>query len=112
MPFLLLIVAMTGIMIALEVRLPYVRYSKILRWLTLSLLTYIAVLFVVKVNWGDVALFVGTALLLMTGLCRSPTSFAEAQGTSVTGTSTTNNAAPVSGSGSKTWIVPGWRTGV
>lgn len=39
-----------------EVFVPYHRYSRILRWLTLSLLAYVAVLFVVKVDWGQVAL--------------------------------------------------------
>jgi NRAMP (natural resistance-associated macrophage protein)-like metal ion transporter len=42
-------------MTALEVWIPYRRYAKVLRWLVLSLLAYIAVLAVVKVPWGDVA---------------------------------------------------------
>jgi NRAMP (natural resistance-associated macrophage protein)-like metal ion transporter len=42
-------------MTALEVWVPYRRYAKVLRWLVLSLLAYIAVLAVVKVPWGDVA---------------------------------------------------------
>lgn len=39
-----------------EMFVPYHRYSRILRWLTLSLLAYIGVLFVVEVNWAQVAL--------------------------------------------------------
>lgn len=39
-----------------EVFVPYHRYSRILRWLTLSLLAYLGVLFVVEVDWTQVAL--------------------------------------------------------
>jgi NRAMP (natural resistance-associated macrophage protein)-like metal ion transporter len=53
-PFVVLIVAITGGMLALEVRVPYRSYAKVLRWLTLSLLAYVAMLFVVDVNWGGV----------------------------------------------------------
>ena len=38
-----------------EVFIPYHRYARVLRWLTISLLAYIAVLFVVQVNWVQVA---------------------------------------------------------
>jgi len=38
----------------LEIFIPYHRYAKILRWLCLSLLAYVAVMFVVQVNWADV----------------------------------------------------------
>lgn len=40
---------------ALEVRLSYHRYAKVLRWLVLSLLAYVAVLFTVNVPWAQVA---------------------------------------------------------
>jgi NRAMP (natural resistance-associated macrophage protein)-like metal ion transporter len=53
-PFPVLLVALTAGTLWLEVALPYTRYSRVLRWLTLSLVTYIAVLFVVKVDWGSV----------------------------------------------------------
>jgi len=43
-----------GIAVA-EVFVPYHRYAKILRWLCLSLLAYVAVLFVANVDWGAVA---------------------------------------------------------
>lgn len=41
-----------------EILVPYHRYSRVLRWLCLSLLAYVAVLFVAKVDWHQVA--VGT----------------------------------------------------
>jgi NRAMP (natural resistance-associated macrophage protein)-like metal ion transporter len=53
-PFVVLIVAIAVGMLALEVRVPYRSYSKVLRWLTLSLLAYVAMLFVVEVDWADV----------------------------------------------------------
>ena len=37
-----------------EITIPYHRYSKALRWLCLSLLAYVAVLFVAKVDWSAV----------------------------------------------------------
>ena len=40
----------------LQVFIPYHRYVFILKWLTLSLLAYAAVLFTVHVPWGEVAL--------------------------------------------------------
>jgi NRAMP (natural resistance-associated macrophage protein)-like metal ion transporter len=38
-----------------EITIPYHRYSKALRWLCLSLLAYVAVLFVAHVDWVNVA---------------------------------------------------------
>ncbi len=43
-----------GIAVA-EVLVPYHRYARVLRWLCLSLLAYVAVLFVAKVDWNAVA---------------------------------------------------------
>jgi NRAMP (natural resistance-associated macrophage protein)-like metal ion transporter len=40
----------------LQILVPYHRYVDFLKWLTLSLLAYAAVLFTVKVPWGQVAL--------------------------------------------------------
>jgi Mn2+/Fe2+ NRAMP family transporter len=40
----------------LQVFIPYHRYVRFLKWLTLSLLAYVAVLFTVRVPWGQVAL--------------------------------------------------------
>jgi NRAMP (natural resistance-associated macrophage protein)-like metal ion transporter len=41
---------------ALEIVIPYHRYARILRWLCVSLLSYLVVLFIVKVAWADVAI--------------------------------------------------------
>ncbi len=42
--------------LALQILVPYHRYVRLLKWLTLSLLAYAAVLFTVRVPWGEVAL--------------------------------------------------------
>jgi Mn2+/Fe2+ NRAMP family transporter len=44
------------ISLALQVFMPYHRYVKVLRWLTLTLLAYAGVLFTLQVPWGEVAL--------------------------------------------------------
>lgn len=49
------VVAMAGALLTLEVFLPYHRYARVLRWLTLSLGAYVAVLLVVDVPWVRVA---------------------------------------------------------
>ena len=49
-----LIVAMTAVMLGLEVRVPYRRYSRFLRWLVLSLGAYVGVLVIVHVDWTGV----------------------------------------------------------
>jgi Mn2+/Fe2+ NRAMP family transporter len=43
-------------MVGLQIFIPYHRYVYFLKWLTLSLLAYVAVLFTVHVPWGEVAL--------------------------------------------------------
>ncbi len=43
------------VILGLLVFMPYHRYVEILKWLTLSLLAYAAVLFTVKVQWSEVA---------------------------------------------------------
>ncbi len=53
-PFVVLILVLTLGMLILEVQVPYRSYSRILRWLTLSLLAYVAMLFVIDVDWADV----------------------------------------------------------
>jgi hypothetical protein len=50
-----LVVGFTVLMAVLEVAVPYRTYSRVLRWLCLSLLAYFVVLFVVDVPWGEVA---------------------------------------------------------
>ncbi len=39
----------------IEICVPYHRYAGVLKWLTVSLLAYVAVAFVVKVPWADIA---------------------------------------------------------
>lgn len=52
----LLIVVVIAILVgAAEIFIPYHQYAKVLRWLCLSLLTYVAVLVVANVDWGQVA---------------------------------------------------------
>jgi len=41
--------------LGLQIFVPYHRYVQLLKWLTLSLLAYVGVLFAVKVPWGEVA---------------------------------------------------------
>ena len=54
LPSELLTVVMAGVMLALEVFLSYHRYAKVLRFLALSLLAYVLVLFAVDVDWTAV----------------------------------------------------------
>lgn len=54
-PELVLLVGFTIVMAGLEVFVPYHRYAKVLKWLCLSLVSYVIVLFVVNVAWADVA---------------------------------------------------------
>jgi NRAMP (natural resistance-associated macrophage protein)-like metal ion transporter len=48
----LVVVFAVGITV-LEIVIPYHRYSKFLRWLCLSLLAYLAVLFIVDIAWSE-----------------------------------------------------------
>jgi NRAMP (natural resistance-associated macrophage protein)-like metal ion transporter len=52
----LLTVALVSVSLATQVLVPYRSYVKLLKWLTLSLLSYAAVLFTVRVPWSLVAL--------------------------------------------------------
>ena len=54
LPHLLLVVLFTAGMAFLEVVVSYHKYSRVLRWLCVSLLSYIVVLFIVNVDWRDV----------------------------------------------------------
>ena len=54
LPEVLGIFGMAIMMTVLQVTVPYHRYSKVLRWLALSLLAYLGVLAAVKVPWGEV----------------------------------------------------------
>ena len=53
-PPALLTVAMGAVMLALEIYLSYHRYAKVLRFLALSLLAYVLVLFTINVDWSAV----------------------------------------------------------
>src|SRR6266550_1429522 len=53
-PYTAVIVAMTAVMLALEIAVPYHSYSRVLRWLTLSLAAYVGVLFFIDVDWSEV----------------------------------------------------------
>jgi NRAMP (natural resistance-associated macrophage protein)-like metal ion transporter len=54
-PTILYTLAFAGLSLALQLFVPYERYASYLKWLTLVLLAYVAVLFAVKVNWLAVA---------------------------------------------------------
>jgi NRAMP (natural resistance-associated macrophage protein)-like metal ion transporter len=54
LPTEVLVVAVTGAMLGLELTLPYHRYARVLRWLALSLLAYVIVLALVDVDWHQV----------------------------------------------------------
>src|SRR5258706_4895631 len=49
------VVVFAVLMVAAEVRVPYHRYSRVLRWFALSLVAYVLVLGVVHVDWATVA---------------------------------------------------------
>lgn len=54
LPAAALVVAMTALMLALELSLPYHRYARVLRWLAASLVSYLLVLLFVDVDWASV----------------------------------------------------------
>jgi NRAMP (natural resistance-associated macrophage protein)-like metal ion transporter len=49
------VVGFAVVIAILEIAIPYHRYSKVLRWLCLSLVAYVLVLFVAQVDWAQVA---------------------------------------------------------
>ncbi|MEO9295721.1 MAG: divalent metal cation transporter [Nitrososphaera sp.] len=54
-PFVAVAVAFTFFILAAEVLIPYSRYVKILKYLTLSLFAYIATTVIVSGSWSDIA---------------------------------------------------------
>jgi len=54
-PRLLYVVFFGGVCVALQIFMQYTRYVAILKWATLSLLAYVATVFMAEVAWGDVA---------------------------------------------------------
>jgi NRAMP (natural resistance-associated macrophage protein)-like metal ion transporter len=55
-PQLLYVALFGAVSVLLEVFVKYARYVFVLKWLTLALLAYVAVAFVVHVDWGSLAL--------------------------------------------------------
>ena len=53
-PQILGVIVLAIVIAAMEIALPYRRYARILRWLCLSLLAYLGVLIVAKVDWPEV----------------------------------------------------------
>jgi NRAMP (natural resistance-associated macrophage protein)-like metal ion transporter len=51
-PYAVATIAFAMVMVVLEIAVPYHRYARVLRWLALSLLAYVAVLVVVHVDWA------------------------------------------------------------
>jgi NRAMP (natural resistance-associated macrophage protein)-like metal ion transporter len=48
-------VLFTLVSVVLQIRIPYKTYSGILKWLTFSLFAYVGTIFVVQINWAEVA---------------------------------------------------------
>src|ERR1700759_1769704 len=53
-PALLYCVLFTLVSVVLQIRIPYQTYSRILKWMTFSLFTYVGTIFVVQINWPEV----------------------------------------------------------
>lgn len=54
LPFAALALIFFAIILSLEIYLPYHKYAKILKWLTLSLFAYFITGFIVAGNWGEI----------------------------------------------------------
>ena len=52
-PAFLFAAAVAIVSLILQVTMPYTKYASILKWLTLTLFSYVATIFVVKVPWGE-----------------------------------------------------------
>jgi NRAMP (natural resistance-associated macrophage protein)-like metal ion transporter len=53
-PFVIILVAVTFFTLALQVRVPYPHYARYLKYMTLSLLAYVATAFIVTHDWAQV----------------------------------------------------------
>ncbi len=53
-PFIFLLIGMTILILILEIFIPYPTYARFLKYLTLSLLAYIAVAFILHLNWINI----------------------------------------------------------
>lgn len=56
LPYYFWIVVVAVLVIILEVKVPYKRYSQVLKWLGLSLLVYVVTALMVKQNWDEVVM--------------------------------------------------------
>ncbi len=56
LPYYFWIVVVSVLVIILEVKVPYKRYSQVLKWLGLSLLVYVVTALMVKQNWDEVVM--------------------------------------------------------
>lgn len=54
LPFVLLTLIFTSIILVLEIFVSYKNYAKILKWLALALLSYIVTVFIVKQPWSEI----------------------------------------------------------
>ena len=54
-PTVILVVFFAVAMALLEIFIPYHQYARVLKWLCLAIVSYILVLLVVDIQWGDVA---------------------------------------------------------
>ena len=52
---MLFTIAFAALSLVLQIVIPYQRYVRVLKWLTLVLLAYVAIAFTVKIDWGEVA---------------------------------------------------------
>lgn len=74
--FSLLVITLGLSILVLEIFIPYKQYTKYLKWLVLSLFSYIATAFIINMNWSEVFYdsfiphfdFTKTQLLLITGI--------------------------------------------
>jgi len=53
-PQTILVIGFASAMAFFEIAIPYRQYSKVLRWLCISILSYVLVLFIVNVSWHEV----------------------------------------------------------
>ncbi len=53
-PHALWVIAFGAVSVLLQVFIPYVRYVRMLKWLTLALFAYVGTVFAVHIPWGDV----------------------------------------------------------
>lgn len=56
LPFQVIAVVLTLTTVILEIFLPYSTYAKVLKWMTVSLLSYVVAAFVVRMDWSAIAL--------------------------------------------------------